>query len=252
MAIGCSSVTPAHAEPIQRSTTFLEGRKYHNRDQVAYLLPDDNEEDARLARQHRLLKLLCGSNFDSPVVDALEQGILVLDSGCATGCFTFELGNEYPNSTFHGIDISLRVQEAIKPPNCEFHIHSVTDDPIFPDNHFGFIHQQLLILALSSSDWEKAVANLMRQLKPGGWIELHEMVTSKCENGGPRMNLLLNSVSVFAQETKGLDLAVAMKLDLLLQDAGAINISSRKVLYPLNHSGEVGRLAWYISRGCVD
>lgn len=43
MAIGCSSVTPAHAEPIQRSTTFLEGRKYHNRDQVAYLLPDDNE-----------------------------------------------------------------------------------------------------------------------------------------------------------------------------------------------------------------
>lgn len=141
------------------------------------------------------MKLVFGGSFDSPVKDALEQGITVLDSGCGTGSFACELGKEYPNSKIHGIDISLRVPEAIRPPNCEFHVHNIIHDPIFPDNHFDFIHQRLLTLALSSSDWKrvcipklllqinilnhrmykKVVATLMRQLKPGGWIELAEV-----------------------------------------------------------------------------
>lgn len=115
--------------------------------------------------QHRLVKLIFGGSFDSPVKDALDQGITVLDSGCGTGSFACELGKEYPNSKIHGIDISLRVPEAIRPPNCEFHVHNIIHDPIFPDNHFDFIHQRLLTLALSSSDWKKVcILKLLLQI----------------------------------------------------------------------------------------
>ncbi|CDS09979.1 hypothetical protein LRAMOSA02656 [Lichtheimia ramosa] len=201
-------------------------------------------EDDRLHQQHWIMKLIWGNNFDSPVHDALEQGIVVLDSGCGPGTWSCELGKEYPKSKFHGIDISSRFPEAIKPPNCEFHIHNIIHDPIFPDNHFGFIHQRLLVLGLLSSDWEKVVGTFMRLLKPGGWIELSEAVLPTCENGGPRIKLLLHAISEYGGKMKGLDPDVALRLDSLLKDAGAVNIVTRKVFAPLNHGGQIGTLFW--------
>lgn len=52
-------------------------------------------------------------------------------------------------------------------------------------------------------------------------------------------------VAEYSRKTKDIDFGIAMKLDSLLKDAGAINISTHKVFLPFNHSGEAGRLAWY-------
>lgn len=38
----------------------------------------------RLHQQHWMIRLAFGSNFDAPVQDALERGIVVLDSACGT------------------------------------------------------------------------------------------------------------------------------------------------------------------------
>ncbi|KAI7873414.1 hypothetical protein K492DRAFT_111765, partial [Lichtheimia hyalospora FSU 10163] len=183
------------------------------------------------------------NSFSAPVGDALEQGITVLDSGCGPGTFTYELGKEYPNSKFHGVDIATHPREAIELPNCEFHVHNIIHDPIFPDNYFGFIHQRLLVLGLPSSDWEKIVATQMRLLKPGGWIELSEVI-----NMLHSLMIMMLTVSFIAGDVtirteRGLDLGVGMRLDSLLKDAGAVNITKRKFSIPLNH-GKAGKFFW--------
>ena len=170
-----TAFAPSPSTSVQRSTASSKNRHYYNSDDVAYILPGDNEgmlhmiaycsshgkwltshaEDDRLDRQHWGIKILCGNSFGSPVGDALEQGITVLDSGCGPGTFMRELGKEYPKSKFHGVDIATHPRKAIELLNCEFHVHNILHDPIFPDNYFGFIHQRFLVFGLPSSDWEK-------------------------------------------------------------------------------------------------
>ncbi|KAI7873379.1 S-adenosyl-L-methionine-dependent methyltransferase [Lichtheimia hyalospora FSU 10163] len=238
-----TAFAPSPSTSVKGPAASSKDRHYYNRDDVAYLLPGDNEEDDRLDRQHWGIKLLCGNSFGAPVSDALEQGITVLDSGCGPGTLIHELSKEYPKSKFHGVDIATHPREAIELPNCEFHVHNILRDPIFPDNHFGFIHQRLLVLGLPSSDWEKIVATQMRLLKPGGWIELTESMVSPCENAGPCMKPFLEYLTEYGRTEKGLDFSVDMRLDSLLKGAGAVNITKRKFFMTLNH-GEYGKFFW--------
>lgn len=94
------------------------------------------------------------SNFQAPVSDALEKGITVLDSGCGPATWTFEMGEAWPNSTFHGIDASCVFPENIKPANVEFVISNIAKEIPYPDNTFDYIHQRLLLLGLTNADWE--------------------------------------------------------------------------------------------------
>jgi ubiquinone/menaquinone biosynthesis C-methylase UbiE len=83
----------------------------------------------------------------------LENGIVVLDSGCGPATWTFEMGECYPRSTFHGIDASCVFPENIKPANVEFVIGNIAKHVPYPDNTFDYIHQRLLFLGLTDSDW---------------------------------------------------------------------------------------------------
>lgn len=61
----------------------------------------------------------------------------------------------YPKSDFYGIDISPMFPENIKPQNVTFEIANVADRLPFPDDHFDFVFQRLLVFALTSEQWDK-------------------------------------------------------------------------------------------------
>jgi ubiquinone/menaquinone biosynthesis C-methylase UbiE len=44
----------------------------------------------------------------------------------------------------------------------------------FIDNFFDFIHMSFVLMFMSESEWHVALRELVRVLKPGGIIELHE------------------------------------------------------------------------------
>ncbi|KAI9322779.1 S-adenosyl-L-methionine-dependent methyltransferase [Dichotomocladium elegans] len=190
-----------------------------------------------------MLKASFGTNFDSPVHDALEEGIEVLDSGCGPATWTLEMAEQYPKSKFHGTDVSPRFPEVVKPANCQFHLQNIVDGAPFPEDTFGFIHQRLLVLGLLTKDWPKAIDGLMRVLKPGGWIELVEVSFVKYSNAGPKCSLLVDAVVAFAKE-KGLNPGVAHDVKNLLEQAGAINVVEHEISMPLNHGGKIGELQW--------
>lgn len=82
---------------------------------------------------------------------------MVLDSGCGPATWTFDMADAYPNSKFHGIDASLVFPQNIKPANVEFTICNIAKEIPFPDNTFDYIYQRLLVLGLTTEDWDNVI-----------------------------------------------------------------------------------------------
>ncbi|CAG8612279.1 691_t:CDS:2, partial [Gigaspora rosea] len=80
----------------------------------------------------------------------------------------------YQGSTFIGIDISPIFPTGIKPPNLTFYATNVLKGLPFPDNHFDFVYMRNLIIAFTEDEWNTVIGELIRVVKPGGWIELME------------------------------------------------------------------------------
>lgn len=58
------------------------------------------------------------------------------------------------------------------------------------------------------------------------------------------MNVMGSNIVVTYGKSKGLNPGAAHVLDDMLTQAGAVNISSRRVAIPLNHGGKLGDLFW--------
>lgn len=107
----------------------------------------------------------------------LQQGSVVLDMGCGSGTWTMELATAYPESHFIGVDQLPLFPKDIKPKNCHFATCDLTCVPLpIPDASVDYIFQRDLNWALLTWQWSALIKEYMRILKPGGWIELMEMV----------------------------------------------------------------------------
>ncbi|KAJ8663280.1 hypothetical protein O0I10_000518 [Lichtheimia ornata] len=245
----CDAQTPSTSEITTKGSedssirhrTDSNGRRF--RDDVAYVLPVDDTEMDRVHQQHWMLKVLFDGNFKAPVESALEEGMQVLDSGCGPATWTLELANTYPKSTFHGTDISSNFPKTIKPANCNFYVHNITERSEFQGNYFGFIHQRLLVAGLLVDDWEKVLQEHWRTLAPGGWIELMELPVAKTVNIGPKLAALFN-IFVEMCKAKGLHWQITNHLEGMLERLGFVNIKVQEVELPINHESTVSKLAW--------
>ncbi|KAI9265044.1 S-adenosyl-L-methionine-dependent methyltransferase [Phascolomyces articulosus] len=202
---------------------------------VKYLLKNDESEFVRLNSQHEALKLVWKSLYKAPIHDELEKGIKVLDSGCGTGCWILDMCKQYPNSIFLGTDVSTiySVHDEIKPSNCSFDVANVLEPLPFPDNHFDFIHQRLLVAAIPQDSWQPVVNSFMRILKPGGWVEFME--TTDVINLSPKGARLRNLLSSGAAK-RGIRSSAPRELELYMLNAGFVNIKAIPMLLPFGKS----------------
>lgn len=246
-----SSSTSSPATHSNTSTTttatrtIIDGRAYHNLENVYYVLPGDDEDKDRLHQQHWMLTLAFGSNFDAPVTEMLEDGITVLDAGCGPGTWTLEMSHTYPRSQFYGIDIAPQFPVTIKPPNCDFQVASLAEKLPFPDNFFDYIHQRLLVVALTKDGWHNCLSELYRVLKPGGYVEFKEVDIKQCASGGgPVSQEFWGRLSEFI-EKKGMLSGIPIDLQRhLLKDFGFDNVHSRMFPMTLLDGTKVGKLGW--------
>ncbi|KAL0077004.1 S-adenosyl-L-methionine-dependent methyltransferase [Phycomyces blakesleeanus] len=156
--------------------------------------------------------------------------------------WTLDMAKAYDRSEFYGIDISPVFPEDIKPANTHFQLANITNRLPFPDNHFDFIHQRLLIFGLTRSDWTKAIDELLRVLKPGGWIEFKELELN-LENTGTMTTKLKESM-ITMTTTRDMNPTIGRELRLLLIQRGLLNIQAKRISVPVNHDGKIGELFW--------
>ncbi|CAO3615219.1 unnamed protein product [Mucor fragilis] len=231
-------------EGITSQLQTLGGRKYHANSKIAYLMPEDADEVNRLQKQHIVLKYNLQGNFKAPLREALEEGIVVLDSGCGPAAWTFDMAKDFPNSKFHGIDITPQTfAKGVKPDNCEFQVANIAEHIPYPDNTFDYIHQRLLVMGLTHENWDNTLKEMFRVLKPGGYIELHEPNLMRMRNTGPFIEQLHNTIAGMLQ-SRQIPANIALQLDERVSNAGFDVEQVIMTPMSINHKGKAGELLW--------
>jgi len=136
----------------------------------------DDEEIDRLHEEHFLIKESLGGNLLSQDIlsSKLQDGATVLDIGCGPGTWLLDLATEYPTSNFHGLDNSNVFPNMIKPPNVSFKLGDALDELPYLSNTFDLVQIRLMVAAFRSDEWDIVYRNVMRVLKPGGYIQVVE------------------------------------------------------------------------------
>lgn len=151
-----------------------EERTYQQWKGSNYVLPADEEEKRRLDLQHLVIRRSFGNKFIYPCVK-ISPGDRVLESGAGSGAWITEAAKVLgPEVQIDGFDIEGRLFPRHPPPNVSFCLASVTELPAAWTGRYTFVHQSLLTAALQRPQWEVALSEIHRVLKPGGWVQLIE------------------------------------------------------------------------------
>ncbi|KAJ3038434.1 hypothetical protein HDV00_000622 [Rhizophlyctis rosea] len=201
------------AEGRRKNAQFIPVSIDDVKTERVYVLPNDDEEMDRLHVQHYMVRLMFGDTyFSAPVRGMLEEGgKKVLDLGCGSGIWCFEIATEFPQCHVTGLDISPVQPGTVKPRNVTFMESDLTNLPLpFEDASFDYIHMRFLIFGLRTEFWPVLIAELTRIVKPGGYIELMELANPTMP--GPTKVLNLCAIMSQATSSRGCDLTIQQKL----------------------------------------
>ncbi len=193
--------TGAHLDAVSAGEVAPVSSPLGDRARAPYMFPRHATEPDRLDLQHYALREAIGANHLAPV----DQPSRILDVGCGTGRWGFEMCAELPGALVVGFDL---VRAGTEPP---------------PGYH--------------------AVRGDVRVTRPGGWIELVEPPIG-VRQAGPAIERLLE-LTLAGAGARGLDTTgvVSRSLDRWLREAGATDVGRRELPIPIGAwGGRVGML----------
>jgi len=148
----------------------LNGRAYHRYRDGQYFLPEDEQEQERLDMQHEMfLRTFDGKLRLAPITGQLEEA---LDLGTGTGIWCLDFADEHPECNVLGIDLSP-MQPTYVPPNCKFEVDDYEQPWTFRQK-FDYVHGRCLLS--SFSDGKRLLQQAYDALRPGGWLELQDVL----------------------------------------------------------------------------
>ncbi|GCE15859.1 class I SAM-dependent methyltransferase [Tengunoibacter tsumagoiensis] len=227
--------TIAQEDPIQSKEKIISGRRFLSNED--YVFPKDFPESERLNFQHFFLRSLLKGNYAAPFSVSARA---ILDVGCGTGIWVRELAQEFPNAHVTGVDLEVSTISASSLLNCHYVSANVVQGLPFPDQQFDFVHQRLLVAALPAKDWPRAVSELVRVTKKGGWVELVDAADAFVKTG-PLTEKMMGWWRLAGAKT-GFDASQLTRLDLFLLNAGLQSVKQEVVPVPLSWGGHVGDL----------
>ncbi|KAE8445626.1 hypothetical protein EG329_013260 [Mollisiaceae sp. DMI_Dod_QoI] len=192
---------------------------------------NDEPEQAREDMKHAMIVNLCGGALHySP----LQNPQRILDMGTGTGIWAIDMGDEYPSAEILGIDLSP-IQPLWVPPNVKFMVDDFESQWLHGDNYFDYVHGRHLSVAVKNMP--KVLKEAYRSMKPGGWIELQDLLhKAHCDDGTmPETYLVQEWLGFVAAGLAALgpDLLAAEKNAQYLRDAGFVNVQERIFKVPI-------------------
>ncbi|KAH6688257.1 S-adenosyl-L-methionine-dependent methyltransferase [Plectosphaerella plurivora] len=158
MMVLCHQKRPKSRSTYSLSNSILAFRKIHGR-------TFHNFRTGTEYCHQMLLMVMDNRLFRAPIGKNPQR---VLDVGTGTGIWAIDFADQFPSAEVIGTDLSP-IQPVWVPPNCRFELDDAQLPWSFPDNHFDFIHMRLLMGSIK--DWPFLYSEVMRCLKPGGWLE---------------------------------------------------------------------------------
>ncbi|KAK3934753.1 S-adenosyl-L-methionine-dependent methyltransferase [Diplogelasinospora grovesii] len=187
-------------------------------------------EQRREAVKHAMMmEVTDGTLYHCPIDKNAKK---IIDVGTGTGVWAIEVAEALPDTQVLGIDLSP-IQPDWVPPNCRFLIDDAEEEWVEGD--FDMVHMGTMASILK--DVPKVLRYAFSALKPGGWLELQELMPrAECDDGTmPPDDLLLqfNTVTNRAFMSFGMDTWIPEKLQPILEKAGFVDIRCIKKKIPV-------------------
>ncbi|KAI1076814.1 S-adenosyl-L-methionine-dependent methyltransferase [Whalleya microplaca] len=146
-------------------------------EQEAYILGRSFSANARLNLQFFLWK--DGGFTLHPNIPANTDNLRVAEIGVGTGIWLVDLARHLPSSAhIDGFDVDLTQSPPKEWLPLNVSLHNVDCLAPLPEHLLGqydIVHVQLFHLAVHNNDPAPIIRNLVRLLKPGGWISWGEI-----------------------------------------------------------------------------
>ncbi|PWW78216.1 S-adenosyl-L-methionine-dependent methyltransferase, partial [Tuber magnatum] len=180
------------------SYVYENGRRYHGWRQGRYAMPNDEDEQNRMDLQHHICLLALGGKLHAAPIQDPKR---ILDLGTGTGIWAIDAADTYPQARVIGTDLSP-IQPSLVPPNLHFEIDDIEETWEFPRNTFSYIHIRQLSGFIK--DWPRLYAQALRCLRPGGYLEIQDVIEPfSCDDGSlPRDHLLKEWVEYWIQAAR--------------------------------------------------
>ncbi|KAJ5907660.1 hypothetical protein N7495_000342 [Penicillium taxi] len=239
-------------------TVTIQGREYqkYSIDHNIYFGPVDDEEAQSLDHQQKIFQKIFDDRLVFPPIPRLRR---VLDCGHGSASWAVDVAEQYPNCDVIGVDIApqmtpddvpenlwLQKGSCRRDPGLEIHIREAlkclpVDDLnrrfTFPSNHFDLVHSQLLATGIHRARWPSYIHDIVRVLKPGGWIQMVEIYFNvQSDNGSLTDQHALRRWST--QFMRALedqkDLRIGSRLQDLCMREGLEEVDSKMIPLPLS------------------
>jgi hypothetical protein len=185
----------------------------------------------RLLILHTIVTTALGGLYLAPIDTDKPQRIL--DIGTGNGVWAIEMGDQLPNSTIIGNDLSANMPSFV-PPNVKFEVDDVENEWVY-DQPFSYIFSRYM--AASIADWPQLVRRSFENIEPGGWAEFQDFdLTYYSEDGSLADDnplFVWISTTTAAAEKIGRDTRPGSKLPGWFERAGFTNIVHRRFKLPI-------------------
>ncbi|KAL1917973.1 uncharacterized protein VTP21DRAFT_3239 [Calcarisporiella thermophila] len=221
---------------------WVLGRRFCDEQGARYLLPNDDAESDRLIMRHYAFRsLFAGADFLSPIRQRLERGCIVLDVGCGPGTWTLEMATTFPNSHFVGIDMSSIFPHQITPKNCQFQLANFLKGLPFENDTFDFIYLRCVQFGLVSTEWPGLIQEILRVLKPEGYLEIVE-ADYAIQGGGPAFRKIADGL-YNSMRARCNDPSWVHKIGNHFNEIGLEDVQVTSVPFPMGkYAGRIGKL----------
>jgi SAM-dependent methyltransferase len=147
-----------------------------------------------------------------------------------------------PSVPMVAVDIEPRLFPASPPKNIEFRVESVTNLPSEWNDTFSLVHQRLLMAGLQVPQWPKALQEIYRVLRPGGWVQIAESSPfHEDKYPGKPCTEKLSAMFRRVAESRNLYVDCAYDMPKMLEEAGFVDIRSESRMLLLGKwAGEIG------------
>ncbi|KII85481.1 hypothetical protein PLICRDRAFT_145206 [Plicaturopsis crispa FD-325 SS-3] len=207
-----------------------------------YCLPSNESEKERLSLQHQIVKTVFGGRLICAPI-SFGDGDTILDTGTGAASWILDVAATVPPSvSLQGIDISGAMFPASVPSNLQLAEHSILALPEDWSDKFTLVHQRFLMAAFSYPQWQRALSEIYRVTKPGGWVQICEPK----EQVGGRVNMGPVEARFAAMfrgflRSRGLVLDLDVHLPRLLEEAGFVDTREEHAPVPVGKwAGQLG------------
>lgn len=145
-----------------------------------YILNRDRSHAAagRLNLQFYLWKDALGYNIHPHIASTLSANAAIADVAAGSGIWLIDVSRQYPHAQLQGLDFNIdqAPHPKLLPGNVSMSYIDLRDEvPAELVGKFDYIHTRLLVLVVENQDPKPILRNLLKLLKPGGWLQWDEL-----------------------------------------------------------------------------